>query len=201
MTPTRTLTRVLATTAAAGLLLTGCTNDPEPATSTSPSTTASPSTTTSPSPTSTLSAAQQKALDQAAEAVRAYEQTIYDILADPTPRLNDINNVAAQPQLDIDLRSLQEIVVAGNTRVETTGPVVVVSFELIKLALKDDPPTVTLVACVDRSANSGTEDGKPWTGLRQESQYRVVKTTYLPAPSWAVAQVLPPDGHDQPQPC
>ena len=33
------------------------------------------------------------------------------------------------------------------------------------------------------------------------AQYRVVKTTYLPDPGWAVSKVLPPKGFDQPQPC
>ncbi|MGB8020605.1 MAG: hypothetical protein WCF04_05210 [Candidatus Nanopelagicales bacterium] len=203
MTPTRPFTRTLAAATAAGVLLTGCTSDPGPATSSSssPSQSASATASVSPTPTSTLNAAKQQALDEATEAVRAHEQKIYDILADPEPRLDDMNTVAVQPQLDLDLRSLQQIVVAGKTTVETTGPVVVVSSEPVKFDLKGDPPTVTLVACVDRSANSGTEDGKPWTGLRQESEFRVVKTTFLPDPGWAVAKVLPPKGHDQPQPC
>ena len=39
------------------------------------------------------------------------------------------------------------------------------------------------------------------TGPRELAQYRVVKTTYLPDPGWAVSKVLPPKGFDQPQPC
>lgn len=201
MTPTRPLTRVLATTATAGLLLTGCTNDPGPAVSMSPSTTASLSPSASPSPTSTLTATQQRALDQATEAVRVYEQAFYDILADPTPRLNDMNDVAAQPQLAIDIAGLQDIVVKGDFTIESSGPVLVAAAEPIKFDMKGDPPTVTLLACIDKSAAKGTQGGKPFVGVRQESQYRVIKTTYLPPPGWAVAQVLPPKGHDQPQPC
>lgn len=203
MTPTRPFQRAVAAAAAAGVLLTGCTGEPGTQASPTPSPTTSATATqsVSPTPTSTLSAAKQRALDEATEAVRAYEQMIYDILASPSPRLNDMNDVAAQPQLDLDLRSLQGIVVAGKTTVETTGPVLVISVEPVKINLKGDPPSVTVVACVDRSANSGTEDGKPWKGLRQESQYRVEKTDYLPEPGWAISKVLPPKGHDQPQPC
>ncbi len=62
----------------------------------------------SPTPTSTLTAAEQQAVEEATEAVRAYDQTYLDILADPTPNINDINTVAAEPQLDIDLRNLQQ---------------------------------------------------------------------------------------------
>ena len=40
--------------------------------------------------------------------ILAREQMFYDLLADPEPYLNDINDVAAQPQLDIDLRNLQQ---------------------------------------------------------------------------------------------
>lgn len=198
-----TMPRTLPALAIAGLLLTGCTSEPTPTTSTTPA--ASPTATTtlsgSPSPTSTLSAAKQKALDEATEVVRAYEQTFYDILADPEPRLNDMNDVAAQPQLAIDIKNLQQIVTAGQTTVESSGPVVVVSVHPDKFDLKGDPPTVVLEACVDRTATNGTQGGKAWTGPREKAQYRVVKTTYLPAPGWAVAQVLPPEGHDQPQPC
>ncbi|MGB8020323.1 MAG: hypothetical protein WCF04_03770 [Candidatus Nanopelagicales bacterium] len=201
MTLTRPLTRTLTAAVAAGVLLTGCTSGPGPAPSTSPSPTQSASTTASPTPSSTLTAAQQKALDQATEAVRAYEQTFYDILADPTPRLNDLNDVAAQPQLAIDLKNLQQIVVKGGFTIESSGPTAVVSVDPVKFDIKGDPPTVVLEVCVDQTAAHGTQDGKAWTGPREEAQYRVVKTTYLPAPGWAVAKVLPPKGHDQPQPC
>lgn len=199
MTPTRPLTRVLATTATAGLLLTGCTPTAQP--TASPTATTRPSPSASPSPTSTLTATQQKALGQATEAVRAYEQAFYDILADPTPRLNDINNVAAQPQLSIDLNNLEQILAEGGFTIESTGPTTAVSADPVKFDLKGDPPTVVLEVCVDQIAATGTQDGESWTGPREVARYRVVKTSYLPAPGWAVAQVLPPDGHDQPQPC
>jgi hypothetical protein len=199
--------RTIAAAAVVGLLLTGCTSDPTPEASGTPdpsaptSASASTSPTASVSPSSTLSAAKQQAVDQATDVILAYEQMFYDLLADPEPYLNKINDVTAQPQLDIDLRNLQQIVVAGKTIVESSGPVTIASVEPIKVDLKGDPPTVTLLVCVDRTATSGTEDGKSWTGPREQAQYRVVKTTYLPDPGWAVSKVLPPKGFDQPQPC
>ena len=203
--PNRTLTAA----AVVGLLLTGCTTTgpdgatrPTPATSAPTSASASPS--ASPSPSSTLSAAKQKAVDEATLVVLAYEQMLEDIPADPEPYLNDLNNVATQPQLDLDLRSLQDAVVAiaqGKLVIEDTGPVTLASVEPVKVDLKGEPPTVTLEVCVDKTGTRSTYEDKPVTGSRQLIRYRVVKTTYLPDPGWAVAKVLPPAGFDQPQPC
>ena len=200
MTINRALPRVAIAAAAAVVLLSSCT-EPGPTVSTSPTSTTSPSATASPSATSTLSPAKRQALDEATEAVRAYEQTFIDILADPSPRLNDMNDVAAQPQLDIDLRNLEAIVNGGQTTIDSTGPVVVASAAPLTIDLKGDPASVTALVCVDRTAVTGTVKGEPTTGLRQQAQYVVVKTTYLPAPGWAVSRVSPPKGHDQPQPC
>jgi hypothetical protein len=152
----------------------------------------------------TLSAAKQKAVDEAAAVVLARAQMLTDIPADPQPYLNDINEVVADPQLDLDLSSLQDAVIAvakGELVIQDSGPVTLGEVEPIKIDLKGDPPTVILAVCVDRSGVRGLVDGKPTTGPRQKARYRVVKTTYLPDPGWAVAQVLPPKGFDQPQPC
>lgn len=186
--------------------LTGCSNDTpaQPASSpptTSASTTTPPPASASPSPASTLTAAEQQAVDEAADVVLAYEQMFYDLLSDPDPYINDLNTVAAQPQLRIDLRNIQRYIVEGKVTVESAGPVSLASVEPVKVKLKGDPPTVTLLVCVDHTATRGTDDGKPWTGVRTQSQYRVIKTDYLPDPGWAVAQVLPPKGEEQPQPC
>ena len=190
---------------AGGLLLTGCSGESAPSASTTPSTAPEVSTSASSpatsSPTSTLTAEEQQAFEEATEAVRAYEQMFYDILADPQPNLNDMNNVAAQPQLALDLEGLQQIFSAGETSITATGPVAIAFTEPIDVAQGGEPQTVVLVACVDRSANSGIESGKPWTGLREKAQYEVLKTTYLPSPGWAVARVQPPVGFNQPQPC
>jgi len=202
MTPRTHLVAALAV----GLLLAGCTSNPDPLTSptTTASGSASASASASPSPTSTLSADKQQAVDEATAVVLAREQMFYDLQADPEPNLNDINNVVADPQLDRDLLSLQEaarLVAEGKTVVESTGPVTIASVDPVKVDLKGDPPTVTLEVCLDRTTTRVTYEGKPVEGGRELARYLVVKTTYLPDPGWAVSQVLPPKGHDQPQPC
>lgn len=196
----------LAAAIAVGLLLAGCSSDPDPVASPTPtaSGTSSASASASPSPTSTLSADKQQAVDEATAVVLAYEQMFFDLQADPDPRLNDINNVAAQPQLAIDLLSLQEaarLVAEGKKVVESTGPVTIASVDPIKVDLQGDPPTVTVEVCVDKTATRSTYEGDPIEAGRDLARYRVIKTTYLPDPGWAVSQVLPPKGHDQPQPC
>ncbi len=193
------LTAALATVTAAALLTTGCSGTPGSDQTPTASTSANQSPT--PSPASTLTAAEERAVLEARKAVPAYEQMFYDILADPEPNLNDMNQVAAQPQLAGDLKNLQRLIGEGGFTIDSTGPVTVVSSELVSVALDDDPPTVVVRACVDKSAASGTQDGQSFTGVRQEAQYEIVKTSYLPAPGWAVANVQPPEGFDQPQPC
>ena len=116
--------RTLAGIFAAGVLLTGCSGDPaaSPATSPSapPSTSASADPSAPPSPSSSLSAAEQQAFEEATEVVLAYGQTFYDISRGSRHRnLNDLNLVAAEPALDIELRSLQELVMqAKRSRVD-----------------------------------------------------------------------------------
>ena len=71
---------------------------------------------------------QQQAVDEATAVVLAREQMFYDLLADPEPYLNQINDVTAQPQLDRDLRNLQKYVLEvaqGNITYESTGPVTI----------------------------------------------------------------------------
>lgn len=160
--------------------------------------TASPS--PSPSPTSTLSPEEQQAVEEAAAVVLKSQQLYYDLLADPS-RLNELNAVLAEPQLSIDLPNLQYLASTGTTTVESTGPVELASVEPLSVDLTGAPPTVTLLVCVDNTAASGTTDGEPWSGNRKLAQYRVVQTTYLPAPGWALAQVLPPPGYEQTQTC
>lgn len=139
---------------------------------------------------------------EATEAVRAYAQTYIDILADPAPTINDINHVAANPQLDIDLRNLQQqLRDADDIVYESTGPITVASADPLEVDVEADPPTVVLLACVDRTSVKGTEDGEPRTGRREALRYQVVKTDYLPEPGWAVSRILPPQGEVQPRPC
>lgn len=149
----------------------------------------------------TFSAEQQRAVEDATEAVRAYEQTFYDIVADSTPYLNDMNSVAVDPQLDRDLRSLQRIVVGGKTTVESAGPVVIDGAEVLKVNRKAKVVSMTALVCVDATAAHGMENGKSWTGRRQQMRYVLVQTSHLPAPGWAVSRVLPTPGHEGPVQC
>ena len=88
--PSRALVGVLA----AGLLLAGCSGDPDPV-GTSPSASASASASPSPSPTSTLTAEEQQAFEEATKVVLAYRQTITDLYSGARTNLNDLNEVAA----------------------------------------------------------------------------------------------------------
>lgn len=184
-----------------GVALAGCASTPGSSRSEQPAGSPSPASTAvgTPTPTSTLTMQQQQAVEDATEAVRAYEQMYLDIFAGERV-LNDLYEVAAQPQLDQDLRTFQRSLVAGDT-VEDTGPVVLADVEPKKVTLGGDQPTVTLVVCVDGSQTSGTHDGQEWTGLRQAMRDRVVQTTYLAAPGWAVSKVLPPPGATGPTSC
>ncbi len=199
----------LAAAVVGGLLLTGCSNQPTttirplPSQASAP-TSEAPTPTASPTPSSTPAAEKQQALDEATATVLAYEQAIYDILADPTPTLNDINNYATQPLLADSLESLLDKsleVASGKVVILDTGPVTLDQVEPIKIDLKASPPVVVLEACLDRTGTNVTYEGKRVEPPRQRFRYRVVKTTYLPAPGWAVSKMMPPAGHDQPPAC
>jgi hypothetical protein len=192
--------------AAAALLLVACGSSAEPDDGAAGSAPPPPVSAT-PSPALTdadgreLTEGEARAFREATDVVVAYEQTIYSILASPKPDLDKLAKVAAQPQLDLDRRSLQGVIASGDTQVERTGPVVLVDAIPVRVDIGSGERSVVLLACVDRSENSGTTDGEAWEGQRQRAEYSVSGTHYLPAPGWAVARVLPPNGMDQPEPC
>lgn len=189
----------VAALAAAGLLLAGCSSDPAPAASDAPASsssasapaTASASTTASPSPTSTLSAAQQQAFDEAAQVVMAYRQTVTDLYSGARTRLNDLNDVATgEETLDQGLKNISLSLREGWRSEPKGAQLVLVSAEPVKVSLKKDPPTVIVRACIDASAATGiSPKGERTQGAREELDYTVVKTTYLPDPGWAVSRV------------
>ena len=182
---------------AAGLLLAGCDNDePTPgASSASPTPTSSTATPTasasaSPTPTSTLTAAQQEAFEQATDVVMAYRQTITDLYSGVRTRINDLDNYVTGDLLEQARNNVQKGLVAGQRSEPKGGQLVLVSAEPIKVKLKADPPTVVLWACIDGTAVTDVQpDGSREPGVREGLQYTVVKTTYLPDPGWAVAEV------------
>lgn len=183
---------------AAGLLLTGCTGDPTPqdttpaTTSPTPSERVSGSPTASPSasPTSTLTAAQQEAFEQATDVVMAYRQTVTDLYSGARTRINDLDNYVTGDRLEQARTSVQQSLAKG-VRAEPKGvELALVSAEPVKVKLKADPPTVVVRACIDASAVTDiAADGTRSPGVREELDYTVVKTTYLPEPGWAVMDV------------
>lgn len=187
----------LAAALAGALLLAGCTTTPTgndtaspPASTPAAATPSTPPTSATPSPTSTLTAAQQEAVDQATDVVMAYEQTITDLYSGARDRINDLDNYATGDILDSTRRNAAQGRAQG-WRSETEGAqLVLVSAEPVSVKLKADPPTVVLWACIDSTADTRIgADGQRNPGLREEYQYRVVKTSYLPAPGWAVAEI------------
>jgi hypothetical protein len=192
--------------AAAALLLVACGSSAEPDDGAAGSAPPPPVSAT-PSPALTdadgreLTEDEARAFREATDVVVAYEQTFYDILAEAPPGLDRMSLVAVQPQLDLDVRSLQRIVVDGDYSIDSTGATILVEALPYSVDLSADRPEVVLEACVDQTAFAGTQGGTTWTGPRERARYRVVKAVHLAPPQWAVANVAPPSGSDQPQPC
>lgn len=143
-----------------------------------------------PSATSTLTAAEQEAFDQATAAVMAYRQTIADLYSGARTNLNDLNYVATGDALDRGLRNIS-LGLREGYRTEPQGFALnLVRADVVKLRLADKPPLVLLHACIDSRAGTDiAPDGTRTPGVREQLQYQVVKTDYLPAPGWAVQEV------------
>ncbi len=111
--------RALAGLLAAGMLLAGCSSDPDPVATTSPS--AKPSTSAegvasaSASPSSTLTPEEQQAFEEATKVVLAYRQTITDLYSGARTNLNDLNKVAAGELRDKGLKNIQQSLTDGWT--------------------------------------------------------------------------------------
>jgi hypothetical protein len=179
------------------LLLAGCSPDSTP--SASPTPTAS-QTSVSPTPTSTLAPAEQEALDQATDVVVAYQQTIVDLYTGARTDVNDLNAVVATGNLlDASLKSVSQGLSQGYRMEPANAQVVLVSAEPAGIELEADPVTVVVRACLDQSAiTSVSPDGSTKPGVREEVDYTVVKTDYLPAPGWAVESMEgDPDAEDR----
>ncbi len=186
--------RALAAILAAGMLLAGCSSDPDAVATASPS--AKPSTSAegeasaSASPSATLTAEEQQAVDEATKVVLAYRQTITDLYSGARTNLNDLNEVAAGELRDQGLRNIQQSLTDGWRYEPANAEVTVSSSEAREVNLQDDPQTVVLKACIDTTAITGVDpDGKRVPGIREQLQYTVTRTTYLPKPGWAVTRV------------
>ncbi len=186
--------RSLAGVAAAGLLLAGCSSAPDssgttgPAASSSTSASTEPSASASPSPT--LTAAEQQAFEEATKVVLAYRQTITDLYSGARTNLNDLNEVAAGDLRDQGLKNIQQSLSDGWRRSPEGAQLVVVSAAPVEIGLLDDPNAVVVRACIDATAVTIVNpDGVATSGIREELDYTVTRTTYLPEPSWAVTAV------------
>ena len=149
-------TRALAGVLVAGLLLAGCSGDPQPvASSGSPSASATgsaqPNGSASPSPTSTLTAEEQQAFEEATAVVLAYRQTITDLYSGARTNLNDLNEVAAGELRDEGLKNIQQSLSDG-WRSNPRAWVRLVSAEPIAVNLVEDPEIVVVRACIDATA-------------------------------------------------
>jgi hypothetical protein len=187
--------RALAGIAVAGLLLAGCTNDPDAATGTSASgspTTAAPTGagSASASPSSTLTAEEQQAFEEATEVVLAYRQTITDLYSGARTNLNDLNQVATGDKVDQDLSHIQRSLGEGWRYEPEGGVVALVSAYPSKVDLAGDPAQVILRACLDTTAITDINPaGARTRGAREEVPGTLVRTTYSPTPGSAVTRV------------
>ena len=176
---------------ALALLLTACSPD-SPTPSVSPSTTASqPSASASPTPTSTLTPAAQEAFEQATSVALAFRQTGVDLYTGSRTDVNDLNDVvAAGDLLDRELKNASQGLSQGYRSEPAGAQLVLISADPVSIDLDADPPRVVVRACIDATGVTDVApDGKRTPGVREQLDYTVVSTDYLPAPGWAVLKV------------
>ena len=178
---------------AGGLLLTGCSGESTPSTSTTPSTTAeaspSASSPATPSATSTLTAEEQQAFEEATEVVLAYRQTLVDIYSGASLNLNDLNEVATGDLLQRNLAKAQMDLGEGKRSEPTGVQLALISAEPVRIELDGEPDEVTVRACIDGTMVTSVDAaGIQTSGVRELAEYSLIRTTYLPAPGWAVTR-------------
>jgi hypothetical protein len=193
--------RTLAAALAAGVLLTGCsTSDPTAGTGSTgnPSSSAPASPSASASPTSTLTAEEQQAFAEATEVVLAYRQTITDLYSGARTNLNDLNDVAAGELRDQGLQNIQQSLSDGWRREPQGVELVLVSASPLDFELAGNPYTVVVRACIDATDVTIVDPtGTKSSGIREELDYTLTRTSYLPDPGWVVTRVT--TGNDDPK--
>lgn len=183
---------------AAGLTLAvlgGCSGGqgPDPDSSgSSPTVTASPTQSTgspAPSPTWSLTAAEQKAFEEASAAVLAYRQTGIDLFSGARTNLNDMDMVATGDLLNRDLSSLQKSLLAG-WKAEPGATVVLTWAQPLAASISASPPSVRVRVCIDlRGIQFTLPDGSHQQGTQGQADYTVVKTRRTAPHEWAVSAV------------
>jgi hypothetical protein len=134
-----------------------------------------------------LTAAQQEAFEQATEVVMAYRQTIIDLYSGARTRVNDLDNYVTGDLLDSERIAVSRGLAEGKRSKPEGIQLKLVSSEPVTVDLKSDPAQVRLWVCIDGTAITARDpDGTEYPGKRERLQYEVVRTTYLPAPGWAV---------------
>ncbi len=178
----------------AGILLTGCSSDPDPVVSASasaaPSASASASGSASPSaapsPTSTLTAAEQEAFDEATAAVMAYRQIGVDLYSGERTQINDLDDFTTGTLRTQEVNGVAQALAQGYSSEPRGAQLELVGAEALKVRLQKAPPTVVVRACID-----GTEvtivdpEGARTTGVREVLDYTVILKDW----GWAVAEV------------
>jgi hypothetical protein len=120
----------------------------------------------------------------------AYRQTITDLYSGARTRINDLDNYVTGEKLERERVNVQLGLSSGRRSEPKGGQLRLVSAEPIKVKLNADPPTVLVRVCIDATPLTGiAPDGEREPGVREELDYRLVKTTYLPEPGWAVTEV------------
>jgi hypothetical protein len=185
--------RALAGLLTAAMLLAGCSSDPDQVAATSPSATPSTSpggaASASASPSSTLTPEEQNAFEEATSVVLAYRQTLVDLYSGARSQLNDLNSVAAGDLLERNLTNTQQALGAGQRSEPEGVRLALVSAEPVSVDLRAAPNTVVVRACVDGTqVTSVSSDGDRTQGVREQADYTVTRTTYLPEPGWAVTR-------------
>ncbi len=186
----RTL-RFAAAAGALALLLTACSPD-SPIPSTSPTPAASQTwASASPTPTSTLTPSEQEAFEQATSVALAFRQTGVDLYTGARTDVNDLNDVvAAGDLLDRELKNVSQGLSQGYSSQPAGAQLVLVSAQPLSIDLDADPPRVVVRACIDATGVTDVAPGgKRTPGVREQLDYTVVTTDYLPAPGWAVLKV------------
>jgi hypothetical protein len=186
--------RALAGFVAAGILLAGCSSDPDPVATSSqsanPSASGSAEASETPSPSSTLTAEEQQAFEEATEVVLAYRQTITDLYSGARTNLNDLNRVATGDLVERDLTDVQRSLGEGWRYEPKGGQIELVSAEPVDVNLTEEPSNVVVRACVDTTdITDFNPAGKGTKGIREELDYTVIRAAYLPVPGWAVSRV------------
>lgn len=141
------------------------------------------------SPSSTLTAAEQRAFEEATAVVLAYRQTIADLYSGARTDLNDLDKVATGDLLDRGLQNIQQGLSQGYRSEPLGVELELVSAEPVSISMNKEPPTIVVRACIDATGLTDVApDGSRTRGARELSDYHLAMADYLPRPSWAVTR-------------